>query len=62
VLLSRPRELADYAVDVFQAALGPAGHGVALGAAAAVIGTIGAAVVALTARQRGRRDRTAASA
>jgi hypothetical protein len=62
VLLSRPRELADYAVDVFQAALGPAGHGMALGAAAAVIGTIGAAVVALTARQRGRLDRTAASA
>ncbi len=54
VLLARPRELADYAAAVFQAALGPAGHGLGLAAAAAVIGTTGALVVALTVRWRGR--------
>lgn len=56
VLLARPRELADYAGAVFQAALGPAGHGLGLGIAAAVIGAVGAAVVAIALRQRGPVD------
>lgn len=61
VLLARPRELADYALEVFQAALGPAGHGLGLGVAAAVIGTLGAMLVALVVRQRGGLDRTDAA-
>ena len=52
VLLTRPRELANYGVEVLRAALGRAGDGVTLAAAAAAIGLAGAALLWVVRRRR----------
>lgn len=52
VLLTLPRELARYGVEVLRAALGPAGDGLRLAAAAAAIGLAGAALLAVVLRRR----------
>ena len=56
VMLARPHELADYGVEVFRAALRPAGDGLTLAAAAAAIGLVGAALAAVVLRRRPAPD------